>query len=95
MFIVIFVLAFVFAVNVYALNTFYNNYGSYDNHGGYDNKIPYDNHGGYDNHIPYKSFFNDHAPKAEKIFVQKGDVQAEIEVNQKEQKVEQKKGYGE
>jgi len=61
----------------------------------YSNKGGYDNTGGYNNQIPYKAFFNGHSPKAEKIKVQKTDrfgnvVQAEVQVNQTEENVEQK-----
>ena len=64
-----------------ALNTQYNNKGGYNNKSGYNNQIP------------YSAFFNGHGPKQEQLKVQvnvKGNkVQGVINVNTKEEKVEQ------
>jgi hypothetical protein len=62
----------------------------YRNDEGYNNKIGYNNRIGYNNQIPYKSYFNENAPKPDKIKVQKGEVQAVIPINQKEEQIEQK-----
>lgn len=83
-FVIIIFLIFVFVGSGYALETRYRNDQGYNNKTGYNNQV------GYNNKIPYDEFFKSKAPQPEKIKVQKGNVQAVIPINQREEQIEQK-----